>query len=248
MNIRLVNFHQVAPSAPIMLVMMKLEKLIIFLLLVMTLSYPVCGQSVPDPDPLRFEKEISSFREWDLKNSVSDDAVLFVGSSSIRLWYTAEAFPGYPVINQDFGGSHTSDVLPYYDTLIRKYNPKLIVFYEGDNDIAADKPVKQVFDDYTELVGRIMADHPKARFLYLSIKPSTSRWSYWDKMNELNQRIKNYNSKHGKLFYTDLATPLLDSGGRPDDRYFLEDQLHLNDRGYDVWNRQLGPVLEKLLK
>lgn len=226
---------------------MTMKKLFLTLSFAFLISSAASGQRAEDPDPLRFEEEINAFVDWDLKNSIPEQAILFVGSSSIRLWKTAIAFHNYPVINRGFGGSHTSDVLYYYESLIPKYTPDLIIYYEGDNDIASDKPVEQVFDDYKKLITRILDDLPETRFLYIPAKPSTSRWNYWEKMSELNQLIEKYNNEHDRLFYTDLATPLLGSDGRPDDSYFLDDQLHLNNRGYQIWNQHLRPELKQLM-
>lgn len=203
--------------------------------------------TVDDPDPLRFEEQIEQFKAWDRRNSFPSDAILFVGSSSIRLWETAAAFPEMPVINRGFGGSHTSDVQHYYEAVIGNYDPALIVFYEGDNDIASGKPVKQVFHDYRQLVHRILNDQPGVDFLYIPIKPSSSRQDDWPEMSEVNRLIKKYNATHAQLHYVDLATPLLKADGKPDDRLFLDDQLHLNKKGYEKWNNVIRPVLERMV-
>jgi len=221
----------------------------VLLVLLMTHCFSTAAAQHPpvdDPDPLRFKEQIEQFKTWDKKNSFPSNAILFVGSSSIRLWETASAFPDLPVINRGFGGSQISDVQHYYDTVIAPYDPALIVFYEGDNDIHYDKPVDQVFGDYKQLVTRILDDQPDVDFLYIPIKPSNSRQDYWAKMNEVNQLIKEYNSKHSQLHYVDLATPLLKDDGKPDDGFFLDDQLHLNEKGYEVWNETIYPVLKKL--
>lgn len=222
------------------------QSLFLLLFFVSCLTAAAQHDMVDDPDPLRFEEQIEQFKTWDKKNSFPSDAVLFVGSSSIRLWKTATAFPDIPVINRGFGGSHTSDVQYYYDAVIDKYDPALIVFYEGDNDIASDKPVEQVFDDYKQLVKRILSDHPDVDFLYIPIKPSSRRWDYWSKMSEVNQLIADYNSRDEQLHYVDLATPILKADGKPDDSLFLDDQLHLNKKGYEKWNEVMRPVLNKM--
>lgn len=204
------------------------------------------AQPNEDPDPERFEEEIAAFEQWDLKNSFPEDAILFVGSSSIRFWETHEAFPKYPIINRGFGGSHISDVQHYYEQTIGKYDPSVIVFYAGDNDVADDKPVSQVVGDYKELVNRVMDDFQDAKFVYVPIKPSASRWEYWQKMDEVNQQIKAFNKKNDRLYYVDLATPLLAENGEPDDSNYVEDQLHLSDAGYEVWDKIMSQELEHI--
>lgn len=204
------------------------------------------AQPNEDPDPERFEEDIAAFEQWDLKNSFPEDAILFVGSSSIRFWETHEAFPKYPIINRGFGGSHISDVQHYYEQTIGKYDPSVIVFYAGDNDVADDKPVSQVVGDYKELVNRVMDDFQDAKFVYVPIKPSASRWEYWQKMDEVNQLIKAFNKKNDRLYYVDLATPLLAENGEPDDSNYVEDQLHLSDAGYEVWDKIMSQELKHI--
>lgn len=206
------------------------------------------SQFVEDPDPLRFEEEINRIEEWDSKNSFPEDAILFVGSSSIRLWKTAEAFPGIPVINRGFGGSHFSDLLYYYDTLVLPYDPSVVVLYEGDNDVASGKSNDQVYDDFIEFTDRMTSDFPDVRLVFVPIKPSGSRWELWPQMKEANQRIKEHIDQNDQFYYVDTATPLLGSDGTPDDSLFLDDLLHLNEDGYAKWNTVVRPVLEDLVE
>lgn len=199
-----------------------------------------------DPDPLRFEDQFASFKNWDSKNSFPEKAILFTGSSSARMWNTAESFPGYPVINRGFGGSHISDVQYYFDDVIAPYHPSVIVLYAGDNDVAAGKPADQIFDDYKQLSDQIIEEFPDVSLLFVSIKPSSSRWSFWPQMMEVNNQIEQYSSGNEQLFYVDLAAPLLKSDGTPDDSLFMDDFLHLNEAGYDRWNRSIAPVLQDI--
>lgn len=205
-------------------------------------------QVVEDPDPLRFEEEISRFEEFDSKNSFPEDAILFVGSSSIRMWKTADAFPEMPVINRGFGGSHFSDLQYYYDELVLPYNPSVVVLYEGDNDVASGKSNDQVFEDYLEFTDRLISDFPDARLVFVPIKPSSSRWELWPQMKEANQRIKEHIDQNDQFYYVDLATPLLGSDGTPNDSLFLDDLLHLNEDGYAKWNAAIRPTLEMLIE
>jgi lysophospholipase L1-like esterase len=211
------------------------------------LSESIIAQSIDDPDPLRFEEEINRFEEFDSKNTFPEDAILFVGSSSIRMWKTAEAFPEMPVINRGFGGSHFSDLQYYYDELVLPYDPSAVVLYEGDNDVASGKSNDQVFEDYLEFTNRLSSDFPDARLVFVPIKPSSSRWELWPQMKEANQRIKDHMSENDRFYYVDLASPILGSDGTPDDSLFLDDLLHLNEDGYAKWNAAIRPTLEMLM-
>ena len=198
---------------------------------------------VPDPDPARFSKEIDTFSFWDSKNSFPENAILFVGSSSVRFWSTATAFPDKPIINRGFGGSEISDVIHFYEQVIKPYGPSKIFLYAGDNDIGRGKTVDQVFEDYKQLVATVQADFPGVVLIFISIKPSKSRWEKWPQMAEANRMVREYSEKHPNLGYADLATPLLDADGKPLE-VFLDDGLHLNERGYLLWQEALAPFLD----
>lgn len=208
-----------------------------------TLSQAVGAES-PDPDPGRFAKSIETFMAWDSKNSSPEHGVLFVGSSSVRLWPTAMAFPGKPIINRGFGGSELSDVIHFFEQIITPYSPGEIFLYAGDNDIANGKTADQVFEDYKELVVLLRADLPDSELVFISIKPSKSRWEKWPIMVEANRMIREYTAEHDDLGYADLATPLLDSDGKLKD-VFIDDGLHLNEEGYRLWQEALAPFLDK---
>ena len=196
-----------------------------------------------DPDPSRFEKEINKIVKWDSKNSFPEDAILFVGSSSIRLWSTSEAFPDKPVINRGFGGSELSDLIHYYDVLIKPYSPEKIFLYEGDNDIDSGKTPVQVLEDYKQLVEMIEADFPGIEIVFISIKPSKSRWDKWPVMVEANSLIEAHTNTQNNLKYVDVASIMLNSKGEPKD-IFKDDNLHLNDEGYKLWAQAIKPYLE----
>jgi lysophospholipase L1-like esterase len=220
-------------------------------LLLFVLCFPALAatgrESPANPDPNRFAKEIEAFAEWDSKNAIPAEPVLFVGSSSIRIWRTHDSFPDLPVVNRGFGGSHISDVLHFADRLVIAYKPRLIVFYAGDNDIAAGKSARRVFEDFSRFVGLIHAKLPEARIIFLSIKPSGSRWSLWPQMRDANQLVRDFSGKDERLFFADVATPLLGPDGKPRDELFLNDKLHLNPAGYRLWTQALNPVLRRAL-
>lgn len=208
-----------------------------------------------DPDPARFAKSpdgdevyIESFEYWDEKNSVPDDAVLFVGSSSIRKWPTSRYFPFVPVINRGFGGSHISDVNYYLDKTVLKYAPRAIVLYAGDNDIASGKSALRVFEDYKSFVARVNEKLPDTPIIFIPIKPSLRRWSFWPVMEKTNTLIKTYAKKYPALYYADTATPMLNAAGQPNPALFMSDSLHLSQHGYDLWSARLEPVLKQALQ
>lgn len=218
------------------------------LLLLIGIGGAVPPQAQVSPDPERFADEIRAFEQWDRKNSAAADAVLFAGSSSIRMWPTRECFPQLPVINRGFGGAHISDVIHFAARIILPYRAKVIVFYAGDNDIADHKSPAQVRDDFKAFVQLVRAAQPRMRFVYLPIKPSVARWSHWPRMQEANALIRALCEADAALTYADVATPLLGPDGKPRADLLLEDGLHLNAAGYEEWTRVLAPVLERLMR
>ncbi|MBT8422561.1 MAG: hypothetical protein KJP03_05545 [Gammaproteobacteria bacterium] len=166
-----------------------------------------------------------------------------IGSSSIRMWATADAFPGKPVINRGFGGSELSDVLHYYEQIVAPYAPARVFLYAGDNDIGNGKTAQQVLADYEEFSARLRLDFPDTELVFISIKPSRYRWELWPVMADANQLIAAYSATHANRRYADLATPLLDDAGEPGD-VFIADGLHLNETGYALWREALAPYLE----
>jgi lysophospholipase L1-like esterase len=219
-----------------------------FYLLFITILLFQCAAGLnaqtPAPDHDRFSQEINAFIQWDRKNSFPEHAVLFVGSSSIRLWNTASSFPKLTVINRGFGGSEISDVNHYYEHVVKQYNPARIVFYAGDNDIAAGKSANQVFGDFQLFIEKVEHDFPETDVFYLPIKPSISRWKLWPEMAVANGKIKAFIETKPNLFYVDTATPMLDETTRPRPELFMDDGLHLNERGYQLWNGILSSYLE----
>ena len=198
--------------------------------------------------PNQWEKTIGSFEEWDSKNTFASNAVLFVGSSSIHLWATRECFPEFVVINRGFGGSQISDVNYFAHRIVLPYRPKVIVFYAGDNDIAAGKSPKRVFDDFRKFVKLIHNRLPRTRIIFISIKPSPSHWSFWPLTKEANLMVKELSEKDGRVTFADIGTVLLGHDGKPNRQLYVNDNLHLNSKGYEAWTKLLRPMIEKELK
>jgi lysophospholipase L1-like esterase len=196
----------------------------------------------------QWENTIQSYEEWDYKNSFPSNAVLFVGSSSIHLWHTSKCFPEIKVINRGFGGSQISDVNYFANRIVLPYKPKVIVLYAGDNDIAAGKSPQRVFDDFRAFVKLVHNSLPKTHIIFISIKPSISRWAFWPRAKEANLKVKEFSKKDIRLTFVDISTVLLSHDGRPDTRLYLKDNLHLNSKGYKAWTKLLKPIIAKVLK
>ncbi|MGZ8920437.1 MAG: SGNH/GDSL hydrolase family protein [Limisphaerales bacterium] len=204
----------------------------------------VGGLHAAELNPARWEKEIAAFEAMDRTNSTPKGAVLFVGSSSIRLWKNIAAdFPDLTIISRGFGGSHIPDTTHFADRIILPYEPSKIVLYAGDNDIARGHSPQRVLRDFRDLVEKVHTKLPKTKIYFLAIKPSPSRWHLSPQSAEANQMIKGYCRFRPKLEYIDVWTPLM-KDGQPDPSLFEKDRLHLNGDGYARWKT----VIQRALK
>ena len=206
---------------------------------------PIAAVSA-DHDSSRWEKYIARFEAADKKQMPQPDGVLFIGSSSIRMWKTLEQdFAGLPVINRGFGGSQIADSNHFAGRIVHPYKPRQIVLYAGDNDVAAGKSPETVLADFQQFVKTVHGKLPKARVSFIAIKPSLSRWKLSGKMARANSLVSDACGKDKRLDYIDIWQPMLGDDGRPKPDLFLGDGLHLNAKGYALWTSIVKPHLAR---
>ena len=202
------------------------------------------GSSARAKKPSRWEGHISRFEERDKQNPPPKGAILFLGSSSIVRWNTKKLLPDLVTINRGFGGSQVTDSLEFAERILIPYAPRIVVFYAGDNDIAAGKTPDRVLSDYKALVAKTRATLPKTKFIYVPIKPSVARWKLWPKMKQANGMIETFSRSDQNLVYLDIASPMLGPAGRPRKELLAKDGLHLSAAGYTLWTSLLKPLLK----
>ena len=203
-----------------------------------------CQGARADAAPDRWRSDIDALVANDRAQPPPQHGVLFVGSSSIRLWTTLAAdFPGVPSINRGFGGSMIVDTTQHADRIVTPYRPKLIVLYAGDNDIDGGHTPGQVFADFKAFVVRVRRDLPDAAIAFVSIKPSIARARLWPQMREANRVIAAWARTQRRVHYVDVATRMLDAAGRPRPELLREDGLHMTAAGYAIWTDALRPLL-----
>lgn len=211
----------------------------IFFLLVST--WLAIGQAKLD----QWAKEIGAFEATDKTNPPPKGAILFIGSSSIRMWTNlTKDFPEHKVINRGFGGSQIIDSVNYAERIVFPYEPKQIVMYAGGNDINAGKSAEQVFADYKAFVAKVRAALPKAQIDYISIAPNPARWSQVEKVKAANQMIEDYAKKNPGLGFINVFPHMLGPDGQPKPDIFLKDRLHMNLKGYELWQGLVRPYLK----
>lgn len=194
--------------------------------------------------PDRFEGEIQKFEAADRAAALQPGEVLFYGSSSARLWDLATSFPQLATVNRGFGGSDMQAAAHFYERVVPAHKPRIVVLYEGDNDLNSGRTACQILADFEALVAKHKAALPDCQLICLSIKFSPSRAKLRLDQEAANALLKARCAKDSQLRYLDVATSLLDSNGQPNPKYFKEDMLHLNLEGYAQWNAVLAPLLE----
>jgi lysophospholipase L1-like esterase len=168
--------------------------------------------------------------------------ILFTGSSSIRVWNDLKTdFPKYNVVNRGFGGSQMSDMVTHAEELILRYHPKQIFIYEGDNDIGAGKSPEEILAQADKLLLLIRKKLPKkTQVLFISPKPSLARWQLKDKYLDYNRKLEQWTKQQKNVTFIDVWTPMLDADGNVMKDLFIEDGLHMNRKGYEIWAEVIG--------
>jgi lysophospholipase L1-like esterase len=191
----------------------------------------------------KWAKEMAAFEEQD-RTDPAIGGVVFVGSSSIRLWDLKKSFPDLPALNRGFGGSVIPDSVDHVDLLVIRHKPRVVVFYAGDNDIGAGRTPQQVFDDYKAFVSKVHAALPATKIAFIGIKPSIQRWALVDKVRAANALVREYAAADDRLGFVDVDGPMLGWDEKPRKDLFVADGLHMTPKGYELWTTLVRPFVE----
>lgn len=193
----------------------------------------------------RWTEEMEAFEVLNGESPVQE-GILFTGSSSIRFWKDpVKDFNNDKILNRGFGGSQIIDLIENFDQIILKYHPKKIVIYSGDNDVDIGKSAEIVYGDFCTLFGMIKAKLPDAEVVYIAIKPSISRWDKVLEMNKANTMIHEFLNKQDNGIFVDIFSPMIGLDGKPIKALFVEDGLHMSEKGYQLWTKILLPYINK---
>jgi lysophospholipase L1-like esterase len=210
------------------------SKIIALILIVFGVLFNIQAQ-----DPARFAQQIDEILAG--QKDAPASPIIFTGSSSVRMWKSLAAdFPGHPVLNRGFGGSQMSDLLYYLDRLVIADQPKQVFIYEGDNDISSRKTTKEILKDFKEGYKRLRKALPDADIVLISPKPSIARWELRAQYEELNAALAKWAGKKKNLRFADVWTPMLNDRGEPMTDIFIQDNLHMNAKGYAIWREVIA--------
>ena len=223
---------------------LSIKKILALLFAGLAFSLTTTFAEIP-PQRAVWEPEIHAFEMHDQTNPPPQNAVLFVGSSTIRKWTTlAKDFPGIQVINRGFGGSEIDDSTAYASRIIVPYHPRIIVFYAGDNDLADTKMKRspdQVVAEYTNFVSVVHSQLPDTKIVFISIKPCIARWKLKDEVIEVNKQIAAM--KEPYLEFANIYPLMLGPDGKPEKDFLLADGLHPSQKAYKIWAKVIRPYL-----
>jgi lysophospholipase L1-like esterase len=194
-----------------------------------------------------FQKEIEAYQREDERSAPPKNAIVFVGSSSFRLWKNVQSdFPGHTIINRGFGGSGLDHATTWADDIIIKYQPRQVVIYSGENDIAGGKvkPADMIYR-FKNLFKKIRTALPNTHIVYVSMKPSPSREQFRSVIVESNKLIREFLATQKNTDYVDVYSLMLDASGKPRQELFTSDDLHMNRKGYEIWKKAIEPALVK---
>lgn len=195
-----------------------------------------------------FYDDIQKFKHADSVKPAQQNAILFVGSSSFTKWTDVQDyFPYCTIINRGFGGSRLLDVITYADDIIFPYHPKQIVIYCGENDLAyADTVSAQtVASRFSTLFDIIRSLWDTIPIAFISLKPSPSRENLMPKMMEANTGIKSFLVTKKNTAFIDVYSKMLTADGKLIPEIYIEDKLHMNAKGYAIWQKAIAPYLLK---
>lgn len=203
-----------------------------------------CASTAEPTAKSAWEAAIVRFEEADRQSPPPLGGIVFVGSSTIRLWNLAESFSDLELLNRGFGGSQLADSVHFCPRIVLKYRPRLVVLYAGDNDLAFGKTPEQVRDDLQAFLKLVRDALPETRVIYLSIKPSIARWRLYEAQQRANQLCTELLTHNPRAQFLDVGRVLLDEQGQPRAEYFVADGLHLSPAGYARWAELLRPHLQ----
>lgn len=205
----------------------------------------ICA-SIQAQEKIPFWNEVQQMKKKDSIAFPAAGQILFIGSSSFTKWTdVSDYFPKHKILNRAFGGSTLLDLIQFRYDVIYPYAPKQIVMYCGENDFASSDTVTvpAVMQRFKTLYALIRAKYPAVPFLYVSMKPSPSRVRLLEKYKEANAQIAIFLKTEKNTAFADVYSKMLKADGTVMDDIFINDNLHMNAKGYAIWK----PVLEKYL-
>jgi lysophospholipase L1-like esterase len=196
-------------------------------------------------DPNRFEPNIQKFEAEDKANPPAKGGIVFIGASSFARWTNlAESFPDLRVVNRGFGGSEMSEAVKYAPRIVVPHAPRIVVLYEGENDLNRGLTPDAIASDFGTFSKLIHTSLPGTRIVVVGLKPSLLRWKLREGMHQTNTMIRTRCAADRQCTYVDPWPSMIGADGTPKPDFFVEDGLHMTPDGYKAWTQMLRPHLK----
>jgi len=228
-----------------------MRRYIILLISFVLLSCSPLRKYHDQPEVKSWDKDIQKFEQLDKSEKYPDDAILFAGSSSIRLWSTLEKdMSPYNIIQRGYGGAKLSDFAVYADRIFSPHKCKAIVIFIANDIIGTtqDKTPEEVTALFRNVLKTIRKSHPSTPVFWIAVTPTPSRWKVWPEIQKANTMIRNICDKKKNTYFITTDFAFLNENGVPKDELFREDKLHLTVKGYAVWTGIIRKELNNKLK
>ncbi|KAF0129546.1 MAG: G-D-S-L family lipolytic protein [Bacteroidetes bacterium] len=219
---------------------MKIRILLIFLLVIL---YQNANSQIVD---YPFAEVVNQFKRNDSISPPPSDATFFIGSSSFTIWNNVQDdFMDIKVVNRAFGGSTLVDQIRYIEDIVIPFKPERIIIYCGENDLAFDEKLTASDAEarFVQLFQKIRSQLPDVMIVYVSMKPSPSRWHLSEKFFEANQMISNFIDSQSNSKFISIWKSMLNKNYLPDSTLFLDDMLHMNAKGYMIWKKEISAII-----
>ena len=206
----------------------------------------------------KWEEEIKKLEALDQKETYSDKAILFIGSSSIRRWNSIkkDLYP-YEPIRRGYGGAHYYDLIHFTERLVAPHNVSAIAIFVANDitgkkkkptiAISQDLKPKEVLRLAKFTIRQIRKSDKSIPIFFIETTPTSSRWNAWPEISTANDLIKDFTIKKKNMFFIDTRSQYIKSDGLPNDDFFIKDKLHLNNEGYQLWGKIITENFNKNL-
>jgi len=227
-----------------------MQRFVPFLILLVLIACSPVKKYQDLPEVKAWENDIQKFEQLDQSVKYSQDALLFAGSSSIKLWSTLESdMSPYPVIQRGYGGAKLSDFAVYADRIFSPHPCRAIVIFIA-NDITgsdSDKSPKEVASLFRYVLDIIRKTHPDTPVFWIAVTPTAARWGVWDEIQKANNRIHDICEHSNNTYFIRTDSAFLDENRKPRTELFIDDKLHLNRQGYAIWTEIIKKELERVI-
>lgn len=188
----------------------------------------------------QFKSEVSAFDSIEVND---EPVIVFTGSSSVRLYKNVASLSDeVRILNTGFGGSTAFGLLTYLDQTVLRFKPKQVFIYEGDNDIAAGRTNATIIAHLNSVFQRIWWALPDTEIVFIAAKPSPLRWQQHEQYEALNAAVERWAKRERRLKFADIYTPML-QGMTVREDLFIDDRLHMNEKGYALWDAVIAPMI-----